>query len=571
MRAIMAGVCLAFTAAVSSGSTGTSLTILHLNDTHSTLLPWMMRITLPPDSSNWGLPVGCVARIAAVVDSIRGEEENVIFLHAGDMVQGTLFYTLFGGEADAAVYNAMELDAMVPGNHEFDRGSEGVLVLLEAAEFPIVCANIDAEGDSLLAGRLPPFVILETVAGRVAVIGLVTGDLSKVSSPSDATLVLPVAETARRYAESASEQGADIVVLLTHIGYHKDVALASEVPGVDLIVGGHSHTLLGDFQRIGLAAEGPYPALVTGPDGGEVTVVTAGSRAAVLGRITLELDSLGRVTGHSGGPLIVTGGEYQDASRTPVGPEARDHLEGLLSAEPLVAVAGENPDVAELVGAFEAELASFAWEVAGSASADLLHRRVPDGELPGGSMIAPVICDAMLRKMEKVGLEPDFALLNAGGARISIPAGDITVGTVFTLLPFGNTLAVMDLTGAEVRSALEDGLANIFDEDGSDGSFPYTAGLRYDADAGMPRGSRVTSLEIHSPEGWAPLDPGRVYRMVTVAFLAAGGDGYDTLRGIDCLDTGFIDAEVFLEYLGEKGIIDPPSEPSVRFTPCIAD
>jgi|GEM_PF-4820549 len=102
-----------------------SITLLHLNDTHSNFLSSLLSVTFPPDSVVYRMPVGSVARIATAIDSIRGVTENVLFLHAGDMVQGSLFYTLFGGEADAAVYNAMDLDAMCLGNHEYDRGKRG--------------------------------------------------------------------------------------------------------------------------------------------------------------------------------------------------------------------------------------------------------------------------------------------------------------------------------------------------------------------------------------------------------------------------------------------------------------
>ncbi|MEN8209883.1 MAG: metallophosphoesterase, partial [Candidatus Fermentibacteria bacterium] len=178
-----------------------SLTLLHLNDTHSNFLSSMVKVSFPQDSVLYRLPAGSVSRIATVVDSIRGDAENVLFVHAGDMVQGSLFYTLFGGEADAALYNAMGLDVMCLGNHEFDRGSEGLRILLEDTEFPIVCANIEVTSDSLLAGMILPLTLIEMDGEQVGVIGLVVEDLFNVSSPSAETEILPKVETAQLLIE----------------------------------------------------------------------------------------------------------------------------------------------------------------------------------------------------------------------------------------------------------------------------------------------------------------------------------------------------------------------------------
>jgi len=542
-----------------------TLTILHLNDTHSTFLASPFSVSFPPDSVVYRLPVGSVARIASVVNSFREEMENVLFIHAGDMVQGSLFYTLFGGEADAAVYNTMNLEAMCLGNHEFDRGSEGLLVLLEDAEFPVICANVDVTSDSLLAGMIRPYVLLEAGGEQIGVIGLIVEELANVSSPSAETVILPVVETAQSMIEQLEEEEINKIILLTHIGYENDLMLASRLTGADVIVGGHSHTVLGDLSSLGLPSEGDYPTVVSGADGEDVLIVQAGSRAVMLGRLTLEFDESGHIAEYDGAPMIITGGEILDASRNPVEGEELMRVEGLIEENPLIVTARENQEERELVGTYEAELAAFAYEVVGTASQDLLQQRVPGGDLPGGSMIAPIICDAMLWKMNQVGQDADIAILNAGGARITVPAGDITVGTVYTLMPFGNTLAVLDISGNQILATLEDALSNIFDDGNSDGSFPYTAGLRYTAEEGKPEGERIISAEVLSPDGWVNLEPDSMYRLVTVAFVARGGDGYNTLSGLESLDTGFIDAEVFMDYLLEIGTLIP-GESRVTFT-----
>ncbi|MEN8209891.1 MAG: 5'-nucleotidase C-terminal domain-containing protein, partial [Candidatus Fermentibacteria bacterium] len=419
------------------------------------------------------------------------------------------------------------------------------------------CANIEVTSDSLLAGMILPLTLIEMDGEQVGVIGLVVEELFNVSSPSAETEILPKIETAQLLIDQLESEGVNKIILLTHIGYENDLELASLLTGADIIVGGHSHSVLGDLSSAGLYSEGEYPTVVPGADGEDVLVVQAGTRAAMLGKLTLDFDEYGHIEGYEGAPLIVTGGEIQDDARNPVEGEALTRVHELIEQNPLIVIAEEDSEVRELVGIYEAELTAFAYEVVGTASEDLQHQRVPGGDLPGGSLIAPIICDAMLWKTDQLGLEADFAILNAGGARIAVPAGDITVGTIYTLMPFGNSLAVLDLSGAQVAAVLEDALSNIFDDGNSDGSFPYTAGLRYTAEAGQPEGERVVSIEALGSQGWEPIDPAETYRVVTVAFLARGGDGFETFSGIEALDTGFIDAEVFMDFLLETGTLVP--------------
>lgn len=518
-----------------------TLNILHLNDTHSNLLPLSMPV-LPDSAGGYRrIDVGGAALVATEVRRAKHEDVNVLFLHAGDLVQGTLFYTVYGGRADAAVYNAMGLDAMALGNHEFDRGSEGLALLLDEVDFPVVCANISLTEDTLLAGRVAPFAVLSAGGERIGVIGLITEQLASVSSPSDQTVTLSALESGRSAVEALSLIGVDKIVVLSHLGYQHDIRLAESVQGVDVIVGGHTHSVLGRFEHLGLAFEGDYPTVVTGPDGENVLIVTAWRYGAMLGNLTVEFDPDGRVVAWNGSPLILT---TEDTRGTP----------GLRRTEP-------DPLVGEMVDGYASALEDFQNEFVAFAEIDLPNVRVPGGSLPMGSLIAPIVCDAMLWKANRLGTGADIALQNAGGVRIDVPRGEITVGTVYTLLPFGNTMAVLDLSGHQVKDLLEDALSSIFDHGLSDGTFPYVAGMRYAASLGAPYGSRVTSVEVAvSGGGYVPLDPEATYRLVTNSFVAGGGDGFASLSGIPGTDTGFIDAEILAEYLRELGTVCPAEQ-----------
>jgi 5'-nucleotidase len=518
-----------------------TLNILHLNDTHSNLLPLSLPV-LPDSAGGYGrINAGGAALVATEVRRAKHEDVNVLFLHAGDLVQGTLFYTVYGGRADAAVYNAMGLDAMALGNHEFDRGSEGLALLLDEVAFPVVCANISLADDTHLAGRVAPFTVLETGGERIGVIGLITEELASVSSPSDQTVTLSALESGRSAVEALSLLGVDKIVVLSHLGYQHDIRLAESLQGVDVIVGGHTHTLLGRFEHLGLAFEGDYPTVVTGPDGENVLIVTAWRYGAMLGNLTVHFDPDGRVVDWSGSPLILT---TEDTRGTP----------GLRRTEP-------DPLVGEMVDGYASVLEDFQNELVAMAEDDLPNVRVPGGSLPAGSVIAPIVCDAMLWKANRLGAGADMALQNAGGVRIDVPSGVITIGTVYTLLPFGNTMVVLDLSGRQVKDLLEEALSSIFDRGMSDGTFPYVAGMRYAASRGASSGNRVTTVEVALPEGgYVPLDPEATYRLVTNSFVAGGGDGYGSLSGVPGTDTGFIDAEILAEYFRELGTVCPAEQ-----------
>ncbi|MBN2608326.1 MAG: 5'-nucleotidase C-terminal domain-containing protein [Candidatus Fermentibacteraceae bacterium] len=537
---------------------GFVIEILHLNDTHSNLIPAGLKIYPFPGDDRITIPAGSVARTASEIAAIRATGENVVFLHAGDLVQGTLFYTVYGGAADADVYNVIRPDVMTLGNHEFDRGSEGLAHLLDQLRFPVVCANIDVSSDSLLTGRIRPCTVLEVGGERIGVVGLLTEELQSVSSPSPETVLLPLAGSAQAVIDSLHGLGVNKIIILSHIGYENDLQLASQLTGADVIVGGHSHTLLGDFSRMGLDPQGDYPTVVQAADGRTVLVVQAWRYGQVLGRLRVEFDEDGSVEGFTGSPVILTGEPFLTGSGDTLSGPFLESFLAVLEEDPLLSVVPEDGLVAGIVESYSEAISGLEEEPVAEAEDDLPHIRIPGGNLPGGSMIAPIVCDALLWKANEIGAGADIALQNAGGVRIDIPKGWITVGAVYRLLPFSNTLAVLDISGQEMRETLENALTDIFDGGCSDGAFPYVAGMRFTALRDAPSGQRITDLEVRGPDGsYMAIDPSRTYRLVTNAFVAGGGDGYSMLAGRPFTDTGFTDSEVFIEYLEMMGTVQP--------------
>ena len=220
-----------------------SLTVLHTNDMHSRIEP------IPNDGRRYA-GLGGMAGRAALIDKIRGEEENVLLLDAGDIFQGTPYFNFFGGELEFKLMSKMKYDAATLGNHDFDNGIEGLHKMLPHAEFPFLCANYDFSGN-ILKGRFQPYRIFRRGPLRIGVFGLgielkglVNQNLSKGTVYSDPISV------AKEMVQELERKKCDLIICLSHLGYKyrgkkvSDHTLAEEVNGLDLIIGGHTHTFL---------------------------------------------------------------------------------------------------------------------------------------------------------------------------------------------------------------------------------------------------------------------------------------------------------------------------------------
>jgi 5'-nucleotidase len=484
------------------------------------------------------------------------------------MVQGSLYYTLFHGQAEARVFNAMGLDVMAAGNHEFDRGADGILPLLDHAEFPVVSVNMDVSDDPDLVGRIAPYVIKQVDGVPVAVIGLLTRDLARISSPPDTLRMHPVIQTAQETIDRLTAQGIRIIILLTHIGYEQDRLLARSVTGADIIAGGHSHTLLGNFHDLGLAPEGPYPTVVTAPDGTDVLVVHAWKHTRLLGRLSVGFDAAGRLISHQGAPCLIAGTPFLDKDEQPLDPLTRERVRLAIDRDSRIIHLDEDPAVAAIAGSYAGKVADLGNMVVGRADHPLPHIRVPDQTMPQGSVIAPLVADSLKRKVRRNGFDVDIAIQNAGGVRTGIRAGEITIETIYTLLPFENTLVIFQMTGQQITTLLEDAVEAIYDEQRFFGGFPYTSGLRFRIDPAAASGKRVSGCEVMDGSGaWHPLNRHVTYRVVVNSFLAGGGDGYTVFDGLKGHDTGFIDTQAFLEYVSAKKSLDSLTQISVFQTP----
>lgn len=535
-----------------------TLTLLHINDHHSHLAPHNFtynvtglglstRTAADAPVTSVSVSYGGFPMLVSLFDSLASQAINPVRIHAGDAITGTLYYSLFNGSADAAMMNQVCFDLFALGNHEFDNGDQGLANFLDdLAAGPcttsVLAANVQPGPSSpLLDGYLQPYRVRYFEGQAVGFIGIDIADKTKNSSkPDSETQFLDETETAQATINFLRDQGVDKIVLVTHYQYENDKLLAANLSGVDVIVGGDSHTLLGgdSFSALGFNPGGDYPTEVTNNDGDKVCIVQAWEYARLLGKLTVEFDAQGRVAACSGQPYmpIADSFSYTHASGDTRKLSAADAFkvrQSLTRFPELVSVVADAT-TANLLASFQQEVSVLEQMVIGTAAEDLCLVRFP-GETrsticdasatsANGSDISNIIAKAFL----EVTPTADVAIQNGGGVRTDIAAGDITFAQAVSVLPFNNTLVVMELTGAQIKSVLEDAMNNALRVGGSSGAYPYASGLRYTVDATQPQGSRISSLEVNPrvAGSWQPIEATQVYRVVTNDFIAAGQDGY---------------------------------------------
>lgn len=491
------------------------LTIMHTNDTHANLDNAPKRATL--------------------VKQLRAENDNNLLIDAGDVFSGSLYFNTFEGQADLALMNYMEYDAMTFGNHEFDLGSseEGHEALAEfvgGADFPLLGANVDFSGDENMSplvageaftktaenGQIYSGVVKEVNGEEVGIFGLTTAETEDISSPEDIVFTDYI-DAANEAVEWFEGQDVNKIIALTHIGYDDNAAvdndrtLAAEVDGIDVIVGGHTHTKL------------LPPVQVE-----DTVIVQANEYNKFLGQLDVTFDADGNVTSFVG-----------------------EHHE--------VAAAEADAEAAEILAPFKEEVEELKeTEIGVEANVFLNGTRGEFGIRASETNLGNFITDGMLAKAKQINPDTTIALQNGGGIRASIEEGPITYGEVLTVLPFGNALAIMEVTGQEIKDALEHSVREYPKENGG---FLHVSGMFFNYDGKAPAGDRVLSVFVDNGEYYDELDLEETYTVATNSFTAKGGDGYDMFGKAyeegRVSEPGFTDWEMFEEHaqsFAEEGV-----------------
>lgn len=494
------------------------LTIMHTNDVHG-----------HHEQQRNG--DGGSARQATVVKQIRAEVDNHLLLDAGDRFTGTLFHVQYRGQDSVQIMNAMGYDAIALGNHEFDDGSEVLAEFVKALDSPSLSANVDFSADPLLAGLVAPSTILEVGGEQIGVIGLTAPETEILAKPSEHLVFdYDLIGATQTQVDVLTAAGVNKIILLSHIGYGPDLEVAQGVSGVDIVVGGHTNTLLSNAYS---GATGEYPTVLESASGEPILVVQADTKTIFLGRLDVEFDADGLLSDWDGDVILLSRYISPDPELSALVASLAEPIEELVATpvgEAAMALTGTSPRLCRIAEC----------------------------------LLGNVITDAVL---EETGA--DIIFQNGGGIRADIDAGEVTLGEVLTVLPFGNLISTFDLSGADVMAVLENSVSRIqLDEDnnpvvdGASGRFMQVAGLRYTFDATQEVGSRIVSADVRQDGEYVALDAEAVYSVATNDFIRAGGDGYAVLaeNAIDPYDQGRPLDQVVADYIAANSPISATLE-----------
>ncbi|APC65572.1 hypothetical protein AAV35_14130 [Salimicrobium jeotgali] len=497
------------------------LELMHTNDTHG--------------------HIGNIAITKTAVDNYREKYPEALLLSGGDIFSGTLYFQEFLGQADLKFMNMLEYDAMSFGNHEFDlgdgeNGHKALQEFIEGADFPFVASNVDFSADPLFDevdetgtvtaeaedGEIYSGITKEVKGEKVGIFGLTTEETKDISSPKDITFSNYI-EEAEAMVEAFEDRGVHKIIALTHLGlddtakYDNDLILAEEVDGIDVIVGGHTHTEITE------------PRIVE--DKEPTVIVQAGEYNNNLGTLEVEFNKKGVITGYEGELVPLEGLEEDEEFAEELKPYT-EQIEAIQKEE--IGVTAEVP----LNGVRE----------------DVRTKETNLGNL---------ISDGMLWKAKQINPETQIAVSNGGGIRASIDEGPITLGEVLTVMPFGNSLGIMNIQGDEFRAALEHSVSTA---PNPGGQFLQVSGMKFEYDSTKPVGERVVKAEVLQDDGtYVPLQDSEMYYVASNLFTIKGGDGYGMFETVyndqRVSEPGFVDYDVFTQYLQSQGSsVSPETE-----------
>jgi 2',3'-cyclic-nucleotide 2'-phosphodiesterase (5'-nucleotidase family) len=470
-----------------------TVTFLHVNDVYE----------LSPKGGRGGF-----APLMTLLKQERAAAPGAITTLGGDLIGSSMMSGITKGTQMIELMNAIGLDLAVVGNHEFDFGTEVLKQRVAESKFPWLGTNVLGPDGKVFPGLVPT---LTRKAGELTIgfLGLLTPDTTHLSNTGPGVQFAPVLDTARAAVKELRDQGADAVVALTHLTLAGDRELARQVKGVDVILGGHDHDPMSVYE-------------------GGTFIFKVGSDAHYLGVAQIQIE---KTPGPRGPQVKVWPREWRMITTAGVAPD---------------------PAIAAIVKQHEDKLDESLKVAVGTTAVELDSRRatVRLKESAIGNLIADAI-----REFTKA----DAALTNGGGIRgdRTYPAGTtLTRKDILTELPFGNLAVLLEISGADLLAALEEGVSSVEDVAGR---FPQVSGLRFLFDARRPRGSRVLQVTV----GGRPLDRTATYRLATNEYMMGGGDGYASLRkGRPVIDAsgGALMAQVVMDYIAAKGTVSPAVE-----------
>ncbi len=514
-----------------------TLTILDTNDTHGHPLAFSWADTV--GGVAWNSPVagGLPAR-KTYIDSVKASEPNTLVLDAGDITTGLVLSNLFQAKPDVLGMNLAGYQAMTLGNHEFDNNQKVLGDRKSEANFPFLSANVYVKATGQRAFQ--PYAIIKLPGVTVGVIGVTTTETPIVTLPANVESLEfrdPVAEIQSLVKEVRSK--ADFVVVLGHLGLAEDRVDAAKLSGVDLIIGGHSHTYMDQAE------------VVNG-----IPIFQAYQWGLFVGRTDIVVKNRKVVSVTSRPVPINLSVPYKDGD-TPkgtvkdIGGKKYDFVGGYL--EPDAVVQGALQPYADKVAQdLDTVIATATGDFPEAIGGLSRYPRRDD------SALSNLVADAMREQTSViVGRTVDVFLQNGGGIRATLPAGPVTKKAVFAVLPFDNTIETVSLSGATLLSVLEKRALPVAVEnyttgwDGPNGAFLQVSGLTYTLDL---KAKTVSDVKV----GGQPLDLSKSYLIATQNFMMTGGDGYTMLKGLPgVFETSAFQRDAVMAWIAKKGTLDP--------------
>ncbi len=500
-----------------------TISVVSTNDFHGALVGRV-------HSWSHGDVVGGAEYLAGYLNIVE-MENPVLYLDAGDAMQGTLISNYFDGASTIEVFNAMGVSAMAIGNHEFDWGQEILQDRYDQADFKFLAANILMEYKGKFVKRPPwarPFTMKTVDDVRFGIIGAALPETPTVTNPIHVENLFfgEPAKFVNAVLPKVEYLDADVVVVLAHVGGYwpdfeegiADLACGLDPDRVDLIISGHTHARIDD--------------VICG-----IPVVQAYSSGTAFARVDFTLNGNDEIVNVEMNPYPVT--TYQTYYGAPATYERWDTGE-LVEVVP-------DPEIAAIVDYYDGEIADLVNTVVGETLAPIT--RDYRHELVMGDWVT----DIMRAYEYPPGI--DFAFTNSGGLRADIDVGEITFGEIFEAQPFDNTLVVVELNGDEVRAVLEEGITG-------DHGMIQVSGLQFTFDYDAPVGSRIIGDVIDLSTG-LPLDPGTEYNVAVNDFMANGGDEYFTLAANPQYNTYTLVRDIVVSWTGTYSPFLPP-DPAVE-------
>jgi 5'-nucleotidase len=445
---------------------------------------------------------GGLARVSTLRKRIMKESPHALFLLAGDTISPSVESITYKGRQMIDAWNQLGLDYSVFGNHEFDYGDAELLKRVAESKFKWLGANVVNKDTGKTFAATPLFDVREFGGVKVGLFGITLPETKTTSKPGPDTVFRDPCETARAVLPQMRAAGAQTIVALTHLSLAQDKQLARCAEGIDVIVGGHEHTLLQSASA-----------------GTPIFKMTADARE--LGRIDLNIDpKTGKV-------------ESIDWQVIPVTSDVED-----------------DPAFAPVVAKYETLTKELSAPV-GRTSVPLDARSATSRNEE--TNVADFIADAYRREASA-----DVALLNGGSIRADdvLQPGELTVRDVLSILPFGNELVKIEVTGDTLLKALEHGVS-LTGPGAEPGRFPQVSGVRFSFDASRLPGTRIREVSV----GGKPLDPKKTYTLVTSRYVAEGGDEYAMLKGhANTLTTKLSDSDVLRRAIAAAGTVAPQKD-----------